>query len=188
MACNMDLAKRLYADGKYEEAEEVADSVVSRLRKVRSPSNPEFLEATRFLFQCLYVQWKYEEAERILRGVVATQKKELGLRHAETRRSAKDLACMLKDLGEYKKAHEIVLEVLSVEMKLLGEKHPNTVESVEWRDDLRYRLSRDDGQPARQHCSGAAPPSANKRKKCEKVQLEPGHEAPGVWVRHKKKK
>lgn len=154
----LHFAKFFYHNEKYRKAENVSRRVVKGLQNVLSPSDPDLIKAKIFLAQSLGVQRNYEQMEPIQRDVVETQKKLLGLQHADTRKSAKDLACLLADLGKYKEADKIVREVLVVEMKELGEEHPNTVQSVQYLDYLSYRLGRDDGQPARQHCSGAAPP------------------------------
>ena len=131
LACAGNLARTLFDQEKYAEAEEMLREVLAVQKRVLGGEHPDTLAAGGFLAECLVDQEKHAEAEEIQREVLAVQKRVLGDEHPDTLAAAGNVAECLVDQKKYAEAEEMLREVFAVSKRiLLGATYPETLKAA----------------------------------------------------------
>jgi TolA-binding protein len=79
-----ELARRLYDQQKYEEAEQLFQQSVQQRKKVLGTKHKDTLWSKYWLALTLYEQQEYDKAEPLFRRLVQQREKILGIKHKDT--------------------------------------------------------------------------------------------------------
>jgi tetratricopeptide (TPR) repeat protein len=121
------VARCLYNDGRWKEAEYLIGLVMEIQKKVLGPEHPDTLLSMGLFALLLKCLGKYDEAEPIYRQTLELTKKVHGLEHPETLRSMGNLAGLLRSRDKYEEAEPMYRQTLQLQKKILGPEHPETL-------------------------------------------------------------
>ncbi len=109
-----DLARTLYHEGRYAEAEPLAKWALS-VRETDAKTAPEVL------FQCIYTlavvhaaQGHYQDAEPLLKRAIALQEKSIGDEHVNMAVTLEHLAALYTDMQRYTQAEALYRRVIAI--------------------------------------------------------------------------
>ncbi|MGO9463215.1 MAG: tetratricopeptide repeat protein [Isosphaeraceae bacterium] len=109
-----DLARTLYHEGRYAEAQPLAEWALS-VREADPKTSPEVL------FQCTYAlavihaaQAHYNDAEPLLKRAIAFQEKSIGEEHINMAVTLEMLACVYADMQRYTQAESLFRRVIAI--------------------------------------------------------------------------
>uniref|UniRef100_A0A8H7NHI4 NB-ARC domain-containing protein n=1 Tax=Bionectria ochroleuca TaxID=29856 RepID=A0A8H7NHI4_BIOOC len=125
-----DLATTYYAQGRYNDAEEISVKVLELRREELGEKHPDTISSMADLATTYHVQGRYEEAEKLKDEALELRREVLGEKHPDTISSIASLAATYHAQGRYDKAEGIYQEVLNLQREVLGEKHPDTISSM----------------------------------------------------------
>ncbi len=124
------LAAMLHAQGRYGEAQDVADQILQSSERVLGSEHPDTLSSVNNLAQALYAQGNLAKACKLQEQVVEAMIRQLGQEHPDTLTSLNNLAQTLKAQGDLAKARELEKQVLEARARLQGQEHPDTLMSM----------------------------------------------------------
>ena len=104
MDSDIDLANRLFADDKLEEAEPLFKKCLKGFEKLYGAEHPDTLAWTNNLAVLLKKQGKFEEAEPLYRKSLLVQKNAFGEEHPDTLGMTNNLAALLEKQGKLEEA------------------------------------------------------------------------------------
>jgi serine/threonine protein kinase/tetratricopeptide (TPR) repeat protein len=119
-----------YRQGRYEEAEELLESIFMRQRSVLGDDHPDvFWSAVRWSW-VLIEDGLYEDAEKLLTEILERQRRLLGDEHRDTATTMNSLAVVYTDQQRYAEAQALHSEVLAIRSRVLGSTDPDTLKSM----------------------------------------------------------
>lgn len=124
------LASLYEQQGRYAEAEPLAQSVVEQHKKTSGEEDPKTLKAVMQLAGVYTSQGRYEEATALVNSCMETQKSILGEDHPETLASMNNLAFVYGLHGKYAEAEPLFVHVYEKRMATLGNSHMATLTAM----------------------------------------------------------
>ncbi len=122
-----NLAVELSSTGRAQEARDLLDHILERLRRSLGEDHPVTLTAADNLASILRVLDRPEHARDLSEDTYARRHRLLGPDHPATLATANNLAISLLALGDLGGAHTLSEDVLERRRALLGEDHPDTL-------------------------------------------------------------
>lgn len=116
--------EKLYAEGKYAEAEEVFVELLEKRKKVLGEKHPDTLESMNNLAVVYQSQGHYLKAMGLIEQALLLTKEVLGEKHEDTLRCMANLAVNYQYLGRYQEALVLNEQIMAVRKDALGEKNP----------------------------------------------------------------
>ena len=126
------LAKCLYSNGRYSEAQQVHERTLYLQIKSSGPESPDTLRTMFGLAEALSHQGKYKEAEKLHRKTLELRKKVLGTQNAEVGRSMNYLAQAMLEDGKYIDAEKMHREALDLQIQIFNPEHPNALTTTSY--------------------------------------------------------
>ncbi|MCC5787512.1 MAG: tetratricopeptide repeat protein [Phycisphaerales bacterium] len=126
---NADL-ERLYMQGKYAEAQAVAERQLSVRRRVFGDEHPFLFDSISNIGVLLRIQGRLEEAEANYREVLEGRRRVLGDEHPDTLISISNMGAMLHHQSKPAEAEPYYREALVGSRRVLGDDHPHTLTSM----------------------------------------------------------
>jgi hypothetical protein len=124
-----NLANRLGAVGRYEQARALDEDTLTRRRRILGDDHPDTLRSANNLANRLGALGQHEQA-RALHEDTLTRRRILGDDHPDTLASANNLAIQLWEVGEHEKARALHEDTLTRRGRILGDDHPRTLDSA----------------------------------------------------------
>ena len=140
-----------YRQGRYEESEEILESVLYRQRSVLGDDHPDVFWSAVRLSWVLIEDGLYEDAEKLLTGVLERQRRLLGDEHRATATTMNSLAVIYTDQQRYAEAQALHSDVLAIRSRVLGPTDPDTLKSMTNLAILSYYQGRLDDAAALFH-------------------------------------
>jgi tetratricopeptide (TPR) repeat protein len=135
-----DLARVLYHQGRYAEAEPLAKWALS-IREADKKTAPEVL------FQCNYTlglihaaEDHYTDAEPLLKKAIALQEKAIGEEHANMAVTLEHLAALYTDMQRYSQAEALYRRVIAIEERRRPDENPDLAETETHFAELLRRM------------------------------------------------
>ncbi len=122
--------ERLYGEGKYPEAAEVAARACSILEEERGKSSIELARCLNDLGVLVHQQGDYGKAEPLLERALAIREKALGPEHSDVAESLNNLASLYWYQGDYGKGQPLHERALAIWEKALSPEHPLVATSL----------------------------------------------------------
>ncbi len=116
---------KLYRQGKYADAEKVAQRALNVAEKTFPTNHPTVAIALNNLAFLYEAQGKYAEAEPLYKRALAILEKALGKNHPNVANSLGGLAGLYSDQGKYSEAEPLFKRALTIFEKALGKNHPD---------------------------------------------------------------
>ncbi len=135
-----ELARILFREGRFDEAETEFRAVVEARRRVLGDDDPATRLARYNLAGVLQKQGRLDEAEAEYRAVLDSETRTQGAEDPSTLITRHELARILFRLGRFDEAETELRAVVEARRRVLGDDDPDTVDS---RLDLARTLSRD---------------------------------------------
>ncbi|KAE8443967.1 hypothetical protein EG329_001191 [Mollisiaceae sp. DMI_Dod_QoI] len=126
------LARTLYRQQKYDEAEQLFRQSVQEREKALGITHEDTLDSRYWLARTLHRQQKYDEAEQLFRQSVQEREKALGITHEDTLWSRYKLAHTLHQQQKYDEAEQLFRQSVQEREKALGITHEDTLWSRYW--------------------------------------------------------
>ena len=123
-ALNAEVA-RLYQEGKYAEATEIAKRVVAIREKALGPEHPDVGTVLNNLALLYHAQDRYGDAEPLYRRSLAILEKAPGPEHPDVGTLLGNLAELYRAQGRYGEAEPLYRRSLAITEKALGPDHPS---------------------------------------------------------------
>jgi CHAT domain-containing protein/Tfp pilus assembly protein PilF len=123
-------SQKLYAAGKYVEAEQLAKRVLEFQERSLGASHPDVASALNNLAHVYGAQGKYAEAEGLYRRALAILKQTFGPSHPYVALALNNLASVCKDQGKYVEAEELYKRALAIREQALGASHPDLASTL----------------------------------------------------------
>ena len=120
----------LFSDGRYNEAEKYAFSVVETRSRLLGEEHPDTLISMNKLASIYRNQGRWKEAEQLGIQVLELQKRVLGEEYPDTLISINNLALTHQNQGRWKEAEQLGVQVVELSKRVLGEEHPDTLISI----------------------------------------------------------
>jgi serine/threonine protein kinase/tetratricopeptide (TPR) repeat protein len=140
-----------YRQGRYEESEELLESVLIRQRSVLGDEHPDVFWSAVRLSWVLIEDGRYEDAENLLTEVLKRQRRLLGDEHRATATTMNSLAVVYTDQQRYEEAQALHSDVLAIRSRVLGPTDPDTLKSMTNLAILSYYQGRLDDAAALFH-------------------------------------
>jgi tetratricopeptide (TPR) repeat protein len=135
-----DLARVLYHEGRYAEAEPLAKWALS-VREAEKKTTPEVL------FQCCYTlglihaaEAHHAEAEPLLKRAIALQEKAIGKDHINMAVTVEHLAALYTDMQRYNQAEELYKRVIAIHERTRPNENPELAETETHYAELLRRM------------------------------------------------
>jgi tetratricopeptide (TPR) repeat protein/CHAT domain-containing protein len=120
----------LYRQGKYGEAEAVAERLLNLVEKQHGPEDPWVAAALDNLSLVQNLQGKHEEAAKGGLRALAIKEKSLGADHADVAMTLNGLANIYSNQGRYREAIETYTRALAIREKVLGPNEPRVAATL----------------------------------------------------------
>jgi tetratricopeptide (TPR) repeat protein len=137
-----DLARALYHQGRYAEAEPLAKWALS-VREADSSAKPETL------FQCVYMlaliegaEGHYRDAEPLFRRAIALQEKSLGSEHVNLALTLEQLAGVYAEMQRYTQAEALYERVIAIRERSMPAENLDLAETALNYAELLRRMRR----------------------------------------------
>jgi CHAT domain-containing protein/Tfp pilus assembly protein PilF len=121
---------RLYGDGRYNKAAQIAAIALSQAERVLGDEHPDTLISVNNLAVLYRAQGRYGEAEPLYRRALEARERVLGDEHPDTLSSVNNLAGLYQAQGRYGEAEPLYRRALEALERVLGDEHPDTLSSV----------------------------------------------------------
>ena len=131
--------EKLYREGKYPEAIEIAKRVLAIRERALGPEHADVRTALNNLAELYRLQGRYAEAEPLYRRSLAIREKTLGPEHADVGTALNNLALLYSNQGRYAEAEPLYRRSLAIREKALGPEHLHVGFSLHNMAEL-YRL------------------------------------------------
>jgi tetratricopeptide (TPR) repeat protein len=135
-----DLARVLYHEGRYAEAEPLAKWALG-VREADKNTTPEVL------FQCNYTlglieaaEGHYTDAEPVLKKAIALQEKALGEDHINSAVTLEHLAALYTDMQRYTQAESLYKRVIAIEERMRPAENHELADTVSHYAELLRRM------------------------------------------------
>jgi tetratricopeptide (TPR) repeat protein len=122
------VARCLYSDGRYYQAEALFKEVVGK-KKIKN-DDWEMLNSMAWMASTLRHQGRWAEAEELEVQVMETRKTILGPEHPDTLTNMTNLASTLRNQGRWTEAEKLLVQVMETSKIELGLEHPSTLASM----------------------------------------------------------
>ncbi|MFI7601207.1 FxSxx-COOH system tetratricopeptide repeat protein [Actinoplanes sp. NPDC049681] len=116
--------------GRYQQARQLDEDTLTRLRRVLGDDHPDALSSAGNLAVDLTRTGEYEQARQLSEETLARSRRVLGDDHPDTLSSASNLAAGLRALGDHEAARRLDEDTLARRRRVLGEDHPDTLSSA----------------------------------------------------------
>jgi eukaryotic-like serine/threonine-protein kinase len=131
------------AQGRLDEALELARRTLERRRALLGPDDPDTLESMSTLARVYHGSGRHREAAELREQVLARRRATLGPTHPDTIKSLADLAGSYAELGRARAALELDEQALAVGKSTLGPDHPDVLMirnslALDYADARRY--------------------------------------------------
>ena len=126
----MDLSRLRDAQGKYDEANALANSVYEKRVRLLGDKNVETVTAMHKLAISLRDLGRYDEALKMRETVLSLRKEIFGDEHPDTLTAMNNLAVSLSDVGRHDEALKMREQVLSAYKNIHGNEHPDTLAAM----------------------------------------------------------
>jgi len=124
------LSEALRGMGRYAEARDLDEDVLSRRRRLYGDDDPNTFWDANNLAIDLRMVGEYGAARELDEGTLARRRRVLGEDHPDTLASSGNLVADLYELGESEAARELGEDTLARYRQVLGEDHPATLTSA----------------------------------------------------------
>ncbi|KAH8602003.1 hypothetical protein B0O99DRAFT_127745 [Bisporella sp. PMI_857] len=124
-----DLVRALRVSGRYDESEQLARSVLDRLKAFLGRDHPATLNFAAELGVTLRENNKLDESERMLQETLRLRSKRLGERHIGTLNSMDELASTLVRSGKLQEASRLLEEVMLIRLEDWGPTFIDTIKN-----------------------------------------------------------
>jgi tetratricopeptide (TPR) repeat protein len=135
-----DLARVLYHEGRYAEAEPLAKWALG-VREADKKTSPEVL------FQCNYLlglidaaEGHFTDAEPLLKKAISLQEKALGEDHVNTAVTLEHLAALYTDMQRYAQAESLYKRVIAIEERMRPSENHELAETESHYAELLRRM------------------------------------------------
>ncbi len=119
----------LIRQGKYREAQPLAEKSLAQSRKTIGDSHPDTATSLNILAMLYHAQVRYADAESLHKEALAVRRKALGDSHPNTAASLSNLALLYLDQARYAVAEPLLKEALRIRRQTLGDAHPSIPQS-----------------------------------------------------------
>jgi CHAT domain-containing protein/tetratricopeptide (TPR) repeat protein len=117
---------KLYQQGKYAQAAELAQQVLKIFEAVFGSEHPDMVFALKNLAMAYMSQANYSAAEPLYKRALKITENNVGADHPDTATCLNDLGLAYKGQGNYAAAETLYLRSLRIREKALGPEHPDT--------------------------------------------------------------
>ena len=126
----MEEVDRLKVQGKYQQAGELAEKVLSIRRTILGEKNEHYARTLNNLAVLFKLQGLFAKAEQLYKESVAIKKEVLGLNHPDYALTVNNLANLYRSQSLFAKAEPLFMEVMAIRKGVFGEKHPDYAQSL----------------------------------------------------------
>jgi CHAT domain-containing protein/Tfp pilus assembly protein PilF len=130
--------EKLYGQGRYAEAIQLADKVLALRESVLGLEHPDVATSLNNLALLYNAQGLYEKAEPLFKRALAINEKALGSEHLDVALSLNNLAGLYNAQGLYEKAEPLYKRALAINEKALGSDHPSVAANLNNLASLYY--------------------------------------------------
>jgi tetratricopeptide (TPR) repeat protein len=123
-------AKKLYQQGRYEEAVQSVSQARDLSLQYLGEDHPDFAQSLNNLAELYRSMGNYTQAVPLSKEAVELRRKALGEDHPDFATSLNNLAVLYDSMGNYAQAEQLYEEVIEIRRKALGEDHPNFATSL----------------------------------------------------------
>ncbi len=116
---------RLYQQGKYSEAIELAERVLAIRKEILEPDHPSVATSLNNLAALYRSMGRYAKAEPLYQQSLAIRKQQLGPDHPHVATSLNNLALFYQSMGRYAEAEPLYQQALAIDKQQLGPDHPD---------------------------------------------------------------
>jgi tetratricopeptide (TPR) repeat protein len=120
----------LRAMGRYQEARELDEDNLARMRDQYGYDHPDTLASAAALATDLSGLGDHQAARELDEDILARSRRVLGNDDPSTLESANSLAMVLRELGDYGAARNLDEDTLAIRRRVLGQDHPSTLASA----------------------------------------------------------
>ena len=121
---------RLYAEGRYTEAQAVTERQFAIRRRILCDEHLETLISMGNMGFLLQAQRRLEEAEPYFRETLESHRRVLGNDHPDTLGSIHNMGLLLRSQGRLAEVEPYMREMLESLRRVLGDEHPNTIHTI----------------------------------------------------------
>lgn len=123
-------ARKLYSQGKYAQAEEIAQQALVVAESTFGPDDPGVATSLNMLALLYKSQDQHAQAEQHYLRALAIYEKALGPEHPYVATGLNNLAQLYETKGQYAQAEALYLRSLALREKVLGQEHPAVAGSL----------------------------------------------------------
>ncbi|MEO2020171.1 MAG: tetratricopeptide repeat-containing protein, partial [Fuerstiella sp.] len=121
---------QLYRQGKFAEAAELGETVLSIQKRVLGVDHPDYAKSLNTLAVLYKSQGEYAKAEPMYLEALDIVKRVLGVHHPHYANNLNSLAVLYHSQGESAKAEPLFLEARDIRKSVLGVEHPSYATSL----------------------------------------------------------
>jgi tetratricopeptide (TPR) repeat protein len=125
-----DLASVLWAQGRYDEAEQILQTTLDAQTRALGAGDPATLSTLNRLGGLRLSRGRLDDAAEIYGRVLEGRRRALGPKHVDTLDVMNNLGVVYLRRGLYARAEPLFVEALETEKRRFGEDHPKTLATI----------------------------------------------------------
>jgi tetratricopeptide (TPR) repeat protein len=134
--------RKLYGQGKYDEAIPLAERALAIREKAFGPEHPKVAEALNNFGLLYRTKGDYARAEPLHQRALAISEKAQGPEHPDVAEALTKLAILYQTKGDYARVEPLYQRALAIREKILGPEHPDVALDLNNLAALRWWMKR----------------------------------------------